>query len=324
MNRFGVSKVTVVRALADLEAEGVVRREHGRGTFVARTGASAEERFAPRDALLIVLPEIRNPLYAEIASHFDEHFGPRKQTLAVVTTSNDLARERDAITLLLKETRLTGMLFVPVPLPHDIPLTETIRVPLAVLGRCPPSLAKSALSITSEDFQGGRMAGRHLLELGHERIGYATYEYGHLQRLNGLKSAIEEVGLAFSDEDVFLAASGMDGPGPVAEFIRQRRVTALLALNDMLAIDIMAACREAGVQVPGDVSICGYDNVALSRCLDVPLTSVEVFADQIARRAAEEVRGQIEAGGGPLRPREVVVMPQLLPRASTAPPSRRG
>ena len=175
----------------------------------------------------------------------------------------------------------------------------------------------SAASI-GDDHLGAHLATRHLLDLGHRRIGLVggpPYASSAHRRRAGYQHALTEAGIGFDEALVAGDAFSMEA-GEVAGrtlLDRSDRPTAIFAVNDNTAIGVMAAAHALGLRIPDDLSLVGYNDIPIVSRLPVPLTTIRVPFQQIATNALELLR---EAGNdGP--PRTLVAAPTLIPRKST-------
>jgi LacI family transcriptional regulator len=166
--------------------------------------------------------------------------------------------------------------------------------------------------------EGAAQAVQHLWGLGHRRIGIVSGppELATVRdRLDGARHALASFGAALPPERVVEADFTREG-GRVAALTLFRRapgLTGVLALNDVMASGVLAALRELGRSVPGDVSVVGFDDVPQAADLHPALTTVRLPLEEIGAQAMRLVVGD-RAGGGP---RLVPVSAALVPRAST-------
>jgi DNA-binding LacI/PurR family transcriptional regulator len=181
----------------------------------------------------------------------------------------------------------------------------------------------------------GYLATRHLIELGHRRIGYisgVTPTMSRRDRQDGYRLALAEAGLA---ADPQLIAAGEDAPGHddthAAEQGRAAALcllglpdppTALVALNDMRALGACAAVRERGGSVPDDISVAGIDDIALASLVHPPLTTVHQAIEKLSESAVDILVSRLGEGAS-RPPRHIVLEPHLVVRASTAAPRRK-
>lgn len=173
-----------------------------------------------------------------------------------------------------------------------------------------------------DDLLGGYLATRHLLDLGHRRIGlitgpdYATSAQG---RREGYLKAMEEAGVAVAPGWVVPSTFSIESGETSAQALLalKDRPTAIFAVNDNTAIGAMSAIARAGLSVPHDISLVGYNDIPIVSRLPVPLTTVKVPFDHIAEMALQLLNGE-HSGTGIIR----VATPSLIPRRSSAAPAR--
>jgi LacI family transcriptional regulator len=310
----GVSKSTVSRVLDErlprsnsptaervrkIAAElGYVRNPLASG--LRRTGTSTIGVVVPR-----LTDTVMAMLYEEIAAATTH----RGLFALVATTEDQRDAERVAVDTLLQR-RVDGLILTTARM--DLPIQY--RVPYALALRTDGSSASSI----GDDRLGGHLATRHLLDLGHRRIGLVSgpgYASSAQGRHEGYRQALAEAGIrhdqSLVDGDSFSMESGeiagralLDRPDPP---------TAIFAVNDNTAIGVMAAAHALGLRVPEDLSLVGYNDIPVVSRLPVPLTTVRVPFRQIAGGALELLLEQGEA-------RTLVATPTLIPRRSTVAP----
>lgn len=171
-----------------------------------------------------------------------------------------------------------------------------------------------------DDQLGGYLATRHLIDLGHRRIGIVAgpdYATSSLGRLAGYRQAVEEAGFDPAPElivpSTFSIQSGEEAARQLMAL--QTPPTAIFAINDNTAIGSMSAIIQSGRRVPDDMSLVGYNDIPIVSRLPVPLTTVRVPFDRVAEIALQLLFQE----GGEAVVRKVT--PSLIPRSSTAPMS---
>lgn len=175
-----------------------------------------------------------------------------------------------------------------------------------------------SLSAVGDDQLGGYLATRHLLDLGHKRIGLIagpSYASSATGRREGYMQAMREAGLE-PDTDLIVGSSFSIEAG--VEATRQLlslpdRPTAIFAVNDNTAIGALSCLAASGLSVPGDISVVGYNDVPIVSHLPTPLTSVRVPFDQIAHEALSLLSEDMVDTGQSIRR----AAPTLIPRKST-------
>jgi len=183
------------------------------------------------------------------------------------------------------------------------------------------------LSVTSDALDAGRVAARHLLDLGHTQIGLigpASDFWSFRMRERGFVQTLRAAGLRISSDHLRRTSATVAGGSEAmrALIALRERPTAVFCITDLLALGALKACVEAGVRVPEDVSICGCDDIETGRLVTPELTTVHVRARELGARAARMlirlVEGDGEAatakGRSGVRPLGV----KLMPRGSTA------
>lgn len=245
-------------------------------------------------------------LYAEAA---------RSNRFALVSVSGDDPQEelRGAEQLLAR--RVDGLVLASSRLEDELPRALRERSTPHVLVLRSDGVSPSAVC---DDELGGYLATRHLLDLGHRRIGvlpgpqFASTARG---RLAGYRRAMAEAGLAVPEAWVrpggFEYGAGEAGGRELLE--ADPGLTAVFAANDALALGVMSAARALGRPVPDGLSVVGYNDTVMATAVPVPLTSVRVPFGEVATQALRLLDSGAEPGA------RTVATPTLIPRASSGP-----
>ncbi len=219
-----------------------------------------------------------NPFFAEVVQGVEAYCFEQGYSLILCNTENQPPRQQHYLRMLM-EKRVDGLLVLGTDI--DTPLRDMLRihknVPQVVLDW--GTECDFANVINDNARIGARMAVRHLLELGHRDIVCITGQLSKpttQQRLDGVRDALGEHGLTLKDEQVFEgdyeSQSGFDAMQRILAL--QPRPTAVFAFDDPMAIGAICAAWEAGVKVPDDISIIGYDDVEMARFSSPPLTTI--------------------------------------------------
>jgi DNA-binding LacI/PurR family transcriptional regulator len=326
----GVGRQTVRAVLDDLAALGVVERRQGSGTYVA-------EREVPG----------RRPSTAEIAIIADAEYHREAgwvykgemmramlgwgRRLKVRCTVFSLADEeaRDRVWDAKHMGRYSG--YVVVQRDDHTLLSHLVRLrrgPVALLDHTVRDLP--VVGVVNGDMEGGRATTRHLLALGHTRIGFIDCYNSPLnnpQRIAGYSAALFEKGLEY-DEDLVVAqpraASAMSDPDfekfsedAVGRLLRLADPpTAIFAFNDTRALPVVAALGRRGLVVGENYCLAGYGDSAIRRGVCDWLTSCRIYPRMMGREALKAV-----LAGGELREGRTIIVPDRLQiRRSTCPP----
>ncbi len=268
----------------------------------------------------LLIPDISNPYFAELAKGVEdaaEEFG-----FSVVICSTQFDREREARYLdVLRGRAIDGMIYAAGAPPSGDRLAQLARTfPMAIADE--ELVDVRATTVVSDNLRGGELAGEHLRMLGHRAALYISgpvaLATSH-RRLEGFRRGFGD-GRVEQRLGDYREASGARA---VDEALAQRGAwfTAVFAGNDLMALGAMRALAAAGRTVPGDVSIVGYDDIALAALVRPALTTVRQPVYGIGHAAAEQlIRGLRRGDTRPITRLELEV--QLVERETTDVPSR--
>lgn len=168
----------------------------------------------------------------------------------------------------------------------------------------------------------------HLLSLGHHRIAIvkgASGNYDAAERLRGYRLALRDAGItperSLECRGDFSEAGGYAAALTLIE--SKHRPTAIFAANDSMAIGVLSALREAGLRVPEDIAVGGFDDIPLARYMDPPLTSVRVPISELGARAVGTLLEAIARKTHHTRQRSRVSTELVIRRSTGAPYAER-
>jgi LacI family transcriptional regulator len=292
------------------------------------TGLAGRQGTRRGRSIGLLIKEIDNPYYAEIALGARAYCEANGYTLFVASSEGSFEAERRAVEL-LQHVRVDGLLATPV-LDDDADLSHFYELkrrnfPFVLLEDV---RGVRASLVDVDNVEASRRAVVHLIEQGHARIAHFTgpgYSMHSQERLDGVRRACSASHLIFTDDDVVPAGAHLeDGYRAGLAFFRgrpaERRPTAVSCYNDLVAVGVCRALRELGLRVPHDVSVVGFDDLPLAEYLPVPLTSVRMPTQRMGAMAAEMLIRHVEANEV-LPPQKVLLECALVVRASTCPPA---
>jgi LacI family transcriptional regulator len=269
-----------------------------------------------------VIPDITNPFYPALERGIQDALEPRGYDLITYNTDGVLERERNALRSAL-QGQVDGLIVMPFRLPTEdfLPLLQA-QTAVVALGQLPTSLGGYPLDSVYVDSQAGARAATGLLaSRGHTRIGMIAGQHDtppSRARIAGYQRGLIDHGLPF---DATLLRSGAvhdEGGYQAARDLLglEWPPTAVLAANDLLAMGALLAAREAGMDVPRDLAVIGFDDIPSARLVWPPLTTVAQFPARIGRRAAEMLLERLE-GTAPDDGRSEELPYELVIRGST-------
>ncbi|MFJ8490356.1 LacI family DNA-binding transcriptional regulator [Streptomyces sp. NPDC094038] len=177
---------------------------------------------------------------------------------------------------------------------------------------------------STDDLLAAELAVDHLYRLGHRRIGMASGPVGNRpadRRVSGFLDALARRGIADPERWVVRQSYTVEGGQSAALSLLGLGATAVVAASDYMALGAIRGARRQGYDVPGDVSVVGYDGSMIMDFVDPPLTTVRQPADRLAPEVARSVLALLGNRDVPVG--ELLFAPELVVRASTAPPKSR-
>ena len=238
-----------------------------------------------------------NPFYAEVVQGVESRCFEMGYTLFLCNTGGDIER-MEANLKALEQKRVDGLLlmcsetdtelFDLFAAYQDIPIVVTDWGPLS------PNMDR----IQDNSRKGGYLATRHLIEMGHTAIGCITGPMNKqisAERLEGFHEALQEAGLSPTPQWIFEGDFGCRGGSAAMEALLalKHRPTALFIENDMMAMGAIHQANRAGVDIPNDLSIVGYDDIFISRYMTPPLTTIHQPKAKLGAMAVDTLLNRI-------------------------------
>jgi LacI family transcriptional regulator len=318
--KVGVSKARVslvFRNAAGPSAETRQRVLAAADELGYRMNRTAALMTARRTHHLGVTINIRSSFHTEIAEHIvaaADRAG-YEVVLGAVTPTHDEAKVIDT----LLDFRCEGILLIGTELSNDTLATLGKRVPTVVIGR---RVRTDVLDVVrTADARGIGHVVDYLAELGHRQVVHVSGGSGVIatDRCNGYLRAMRRHGLG--DRADVIEGDFTEGAGIAAaqRLLAGELPTAIVCANDRIAVGVVDALRRAGVDVPGDVSVTGYDDSMLARLGHIDLTSVSQRPTEQADHAVAAVVDRLD--GGRTEAQSSVLTPELVVRTSTGPPA---
>lgn len=288
-----------------------------------RNGAARQLRGATSITVGCVLLDSANPFFAEVARGMEDRLA--EAGCMAIVCSTDVRAERETRYLhMLEELGVRGVLLSPVSSRLDTAVALGRRgTPVVLVDH--PRAAAQLCAVVVDDVRGGELAAEHLVGLGHRRIAFLRGQ-SDVASLVGRAEGVQR-GLAAAGLDVSAALVPVPVPQPagvdeaeaaVAQVLAAvPRPTAVVCFNDMAALGVMRGLRAAGVDIPGQMSVLGYDDVVFASQLAPALTTIRQPTYQLGWAAAELLLAEGRSGH---RHREIRFTPDLVVRQSTAAP----
>lgn len=275
----------------------------------------------------ILVPDLINPIFPPILRAAEDVLAPSGYATLVANTDNDPAREELLIRRMADHLADGLMLASAAEGTRALALCAQFRIPAVLINRRLPGAARRAAppcsAVTNDDRRGIALATAHLVALGHRRIAHLAGPPGvstAIDRRAGFRSALRAAGLDAAAAPVVAAAAYtvQAGRAAMARLLDGPPVTAVVAANDMLCLGAYDALAAAGLRPGADISVTGFNDMPFVDRICPALTTVRIRHAEMGRQAAALLLAEM---ADPTSPRQDVrLLPELVVRASTAPP----
>jgi len=272
----------------------------------------------------LVLPELQNPIFPALAEVVGGALAQRGFTPVLCTRTAGGLSEADYVGMLLGQ-HVSGVVFAgghyaEQAAPHDhYRLLRSRGVPVVLFNAAVDNLDFPC--VATDDVTAAGQAYTHLASLGHQRIGLLAGPEDHMPSRRKLAAFLEHAGRAGPSPGapVEHALFSLEGGQAATTRLLRHGVTGVICASDVLALGAIRAVRRAGLSVPGDVSVVGYDDSAFMNCTDPPLTTVRQPIESMGKAAVALLVNQIENMA--VFPEELLFEPELVVRGSTGRPA---
>ena len=269
----------------------------------------------------LVLPELQNPIFPALAEVIGGALAQRGFTPVLCTRTAGGLSEADYVDMLLDQHAsgvvFAGGHFAEISAPHDhYRLLHSRGIPVVLINAAIDNLDFPGVS--TDDVIAADQSFRHLASLGHQRIGLVLGPEDHMpsrRKLAAFLDHVQRAGLAVAPvEHALFSLEG--GQAATTRMLRQG-VTGVICASDVLALGAIRAVRRAGLSVPGDVSVVGFDDSGWLNCTDPPLTTVRQPIESMGKAAVALLVNQMESVA--MHHEELLFEPELVVRGSTGP-----
>ena len=297
----GVSYATVSRALSGSSGigEDTRRRILKLCKEMGYTPNSVARSMVKRrtDIIGLIVTSMNNPFMSELTAHLEIYARERGYNLMVCNSSYDHDQEKEVFSLLLSR-QVDGIIIIPVGNEsYDSLRALTSQVPTVFISENMQNYPENYVSVDNN--KGMQIATEYLYSLGHRQIlyfGARPDSKTHQLRLEGYLSTCKKLGLEPRVLRSNSSRSSREAGYRLGSeyFSRKNSETAILCAADMLAIGVMQAAFEAGVRIPKDISLMGFDNISFSALPQIDLTTVNQPTQQMAISAVDMLLDRIK------------------------------
>jgi DNA-binding LacI/PurR family transcriptional regulator len=262
-----------------------------------------------------LIPDIHNPFFSEIARGAEDEAFERGYSLFICSIDNNYEKEEKYLKTLLKK-RIDGLVIATGTTTKQIVQNlMSKQIPIVLIARELPDVLLATVKV--DNVHGGYLAAKHLLDLGHQSIGFIPEPLtiqSCKEILAGFQEALTEHGatLFVPPARGFGISSGFS---LTKELLANHTVSAIFTANDQLAIGALEACKHLRKSIPDEISLVSYDNTIFSRIVTPALTTISQPIYELGKRTLQLLINGVESN---IQPMDIILLqPNLIVRDST-------
>ena len=322
--QYRVSLITIKRAILELVKDGLLHGQPGKGVFVGKISHNIlASQQIKGESIGAIVTDLTSPFYSSVLTAVELEAARNNYFVIFSNTDRMVPNESQQIER-LKGIGVRG--FVVASRQHNEGILPHIQhligegVPVVFVSFVPD---KEVNYIGTDHRMGGYLAAEHLIRLGYKRLAYVTPEVNNplsKLRYKGFEEALSDNGMP-AGEDLIVYLKGVE-PGNRFEIgyrlgrqllAEKDLPEALFAYSDLLALGMKKAFLEAGMRIPHDIALVGFDDIPMAEQSVIPLTTIHQPVEQIGRLAFNTLLQKIDGDTSVTR---ISLMPQLIVRES--------
>ena len=316
--QYQVSRQTVRKTLAILQNEGYIYAEHGRGTFCSEMMRHAH----PSKNIAVVTTYLSDYIFPRVIQGIDDVLTGAGYSIVLKNTKNSRTREAECLQEILSKD-IDGVIIEPSKSQifcRHMNLYEQLEkshIPYVFIQGCFPQM-KDKPHVLLDDFQGGYMITKYLLDNGHRSIAgiFKADDIQGQNRHRGYVQALQEAGMLYDPDKVIWFHTEDRKVHPREGILRLLAkgisLDAVVCYNDQIAMQIIPALASRGIRVPEDISVTGYDNSCMAMGDGFHLTTIVHPQEKLGEMAAQLLLSLLR--GETLQPEQskILIQPELV------------
>lgn len=316
--RYEVSRQTVRKALSILENEGYIYAEHGRGTFCSELVHQSRNS----KNIAVVTTYLSDYIFPRVIQGIDEALTKEGYSIILKNTRNSRSQEEKCLEGLLQKD-IDGIIIEPSKSQiycRHINLYEKLddyKIPYVFIQGCFPKMSDKP-QVLMDDYKGGYMITRYLIDNGHKNI-IGVFKADDIQGQNrhkGYAMALQDAGIIYNPEKVIWFHTEDRKIQPyesIFQIVKSKiPMDSVVCYNDQIAMKVIQALNDAGLKVPLDVSVTGYDNSYMANNSGFKLTTILHPQEKLGKIAAELLVNLIQKGEETFCEKKILIEPEII------------
>lgn len=321
VEKLGTSRITIQRAIRELQQQGIVRRVQGGGTYIAGETQEAEEEKEIQFIPFVLANENDYTGALDYIQGADAYLSNHSYYLTVHSSHKNAQEECEVIKRLVEDGSKCIMI-QPCSSSENFSLYFQMMqkgVEFVFVDRIPQHLVANL--VVCDNVNGGYMATRHLIKCNARRIGFVSMEpvsiaYSLVQRKAGYEIALQEAGIPYDERYVQFGELGDESMRIVDRLLKlPEPPDALFCANDVTAVEVLNYLQSIHMEVPDDMILIGFDNLSIAQSAAIPISTIDQPFFKIGYEAARIAR-KLLSGERDYIYQEILPV-ELLKRAST-------
>lgn len=268
----------------------------------------------------LIIPDITNPFFPEIARGAEDGASTKGYNVFLCNSDDSIEKENEYISA-LKEKCVDGIILTTSASSNQEHVLSLMNsdLPIIIIDEGLDSMDTDIPGVFVDNFEGGYLAAKHLIDLGHKKIACITGPLNlkdDRDRLEGYKKALMDAKINIDSSIILQGNYKIAGGVENTKKLLDKDITAIFACNDLMAYGSYQVLKSAGYKIPDDISIVGFDDVQLSAMLDPALTTIKQPAYEMGLESAKMIIKLIE--GKNIRKKIIKFKPNLVVRKSTS------
>lgn len=316
-----VSLVTAHRIMIMLRDDNLIKFTGNRYVILAKKDNQKTKtllnRHIKKNLLGLVVTNLENPFFSTLSKEVELAAKKSGLKLMISSSNYDMKRESQILNMFCS-AGVAGILSCPGIDPDTYKIYSSLNVPFVFLGRKVENI--DADTVLVHNFRGGQLVAKHFISLDYRSFGYiGLIPLKHDPRLNGFRSGLVESGHRLSEDHIIKVDScNFDSAIPdICQFLKKAAMPiAIFCYHDLLAVRVIKACKEAGLSIPKDVAIAGFDNLPVASEIIPSLTTVSYPLRNMAQLALNRLQEKMQTHI-PLKSMTILLEPELISRQTT-------